>query len=121
FVSTSAPANDEIWLRIGEVYKIPAARDAVVRLGSRQIVRAVESGAYIQVIGLKPGVTTLTVDSRAFIVRVSEKSQKVFATELRQLIATFKGLELSTDTPALQIKGVLLRFSDWLEIAELAL
>lgn len=120
FYSANILADQEIWLKIGEVHKLSAPRDAVVRLGSRQIVRAVESGSHIQIIGLKPGVTTLTIDARSYIVRVSLQSQKTFATELRQLISTFKGLELNSDTPTLQVKGVLLRFSDWEQMAKLA-
>ncbi len=109
-----------LWLKIGEVRHLAAPPDAVIRVGSRGILRVVESAKGIQLIGLKPGVTALTIDRRPYQVHVVRSGQKEFLTELQTELAAMKGLRLVTDVQPLEIHGTLLRFRDWRRIAELA-
>lgn len=110
----------EIWLKVGELRQIPAASEAVVRVGSRGIVRAVDSGQGITLIGLKPGSTSLVIDERNYLVRVSHSAQRDFGMELRSLLKKMMGLKMQADQKQLVVTGTLLRFSDWVSIAELA-
>jgi pilus assembly protein CpaC len=110
----------EIWLRVGESRTISAGPEAVVRIGSRGVIRAVDTESGLRVIGLKPGATSLAVDGVSHMVRVSFSSQKEFLLELRRVMKPMMGLKLYSDEKSIQVRGTLLRFSDWLRIADAA-
>jgi pilus assembly protein CpaC len=110
----------ELWLKVGETRELPASTAATVRIGQRGVIRVVESGTSIRLIGLKPGFTTLALDGQVHHVRVSLSGQKAFALHLREELKHMMGLRLSLDSNRLEIQGTLLRFSDWLTLAEIA-
>lgn len=112
--------GQDLWLKVGEAKFLPASRDAVIRVGSRGIVRIIDEDSGVRVIGLKPGTSTITIGRTAYLARVSLSSQKEFAVALRKYVAKSMGLTLSTDGPKIELRGTLLRFSDWLHISELA-
>src|SRR4051812_2943310 len=106
-----APASlraEELWLRVGEIHSLRAAPNAVIRVGARGVVKVVDGGANVRVIGLKPGHTELAVDGRAISVRVSLSSQKDFSLALRELIKNMMGLKLHADGDRLNLTGTLL-------------
>lgn len=109
-----------LWLRLGEVRSLPAAPTATIRVGQRGIVRVVEGGPTIQLVALKPGVTTVSVDRQAYLVTVSLAQGQNFFRELGQEFRHFKGLRLSTDSQPLVVYGTLLRMADWTRLATLA-
>jgi pilus assembly protein CpaC len=110
----------ELWLKVGEVRRVPAAGDAVVRIGARGVVRAIDSARGVQLVGLKPGATSLVIDDKSYLVRVSVSSQKDFSLALNKALRQMMGLKMHTDGSKLSITGTLLRFSDWMRIAETA-
>lgn len=109
-----------LWLKIGEVRSLPASSEAVIRVGTRGVIRVVENGERIQMIGLKPGVTAVTVDRKAYLVHVVHSGDKDFLDQLRKEMAKMKGLRLVTDMQPVEIHGTLLRFRDWRRISEIA-
>jgi len=113
-------AADHLWLKIGEVRSIAAAPAATIRVGARGIVRVIERPNSVQLVGLKPGLTTLAVDGRAHLITVSRASGKDFFAGVSEALRRMKGLKLSSDMHPLAIQGTLLRFSDWEAIAEMA-
>ena len=117
----SAPATAaELWLKVGEVRSLSAPRGRVVRIGTRGVVRVVDGETNIRVIGLKPGVTTVIIGSKSHMVHVSLSEQREFVFELRRLLAGMMGLKLQSDSATVRVTGTLLRFSDWLQMSELA-
>lgn len=114
-----ARAN-ELWLKVGELRKLPASSEAVIRIGSRGIVRAIDAEGGVNIIGLKPGATSLVIDQKSFLVRVSHSSQKEFGIELRSALKKMMGLKMQVDQKQIAITGTLLRFADWQYISELA-
>ncbi len=120
FLTATEALAQELWLRVGEVRKIPAPPDAPVRVGKRGILKAVDSGTTIQLIGLKEGTTTVAIGTRVLQVHVNLRVQRDFALALRQIVQPMLGLRLETDTHTLTIRGTLLRFSDWIAIQKLA-
>lgn len=120
FLTGTGLQADELWLRVGEIRSLKAQGAATVRVGTRGIVRVVDAGASIQIIGLKPGTTTITVGRASHRIHVNIHSQRDFAFKLKGLLKEMMGLRLETDSHTLTIRGTLLRLSDWLEIAELA-
>lgn len=120
FLLHSPARASSLWLNIGEVKSLPASPEAVVRIGTRNVIRVIEDGARIRLIGLKPGVTTLTVDRTPYLVRVASSSDKAFYERLKREISRMKGLRLISDVQPLEVQGTLLRFRDWRRLAEVA-
>ncbi len=110
----------ELWLKVGEVRRLEASGDAVIRIGARGIVKAIDSRDGVQIVGLKPGSTSVVIDQKNYLVRVSRSSQKDFSLALGKVLNKMMGLKMHTDGAKLSITGTLLRFSDWLRIAEIA-
>ncbi|MGE0526162.1 MAG: hypothetical protein AB7P49_03795 [Bdellovibrionales bacterium] len=110
----------ELWLQVGEVRRLTASPETMVRVGSRGVIKVVDAGEAIQVIGLKAGSTTLVLDGRTHLVRVSLSQQKRFAEALRAAVREMMGLNVSIDSKEVEIGGTLLRFSDWLHLTEIA-
>lgn len=111
---------DTIWLRIGQVHSLKASPNATVRIGKRGILRVVEAGSYLKIIALKPGETALSVDDEAHVVRVSESYIKNFHRDLESKVRKMMGLKVRFQNGEPAIYGTLLRFSDWLNLAEVA-
>ncbi len=109
-----------IWLKVGEVRSLPASPEAVIRVGQRGVIRVIEEDHSIRLIGLKPGHTSLVIDSMSHTVVVARSSQKDFVMALKDELSRMKGLRLVTDTQPVEIVGTLLRFSDWKRLAMLA-
>ncbi len=118
--SLNCAAASDLWLQVGESHQLPAAPSAKVRVGSRGIVRAVDVGKNSQLVGLKPGTTTVSIGTQTYQVHVNCRGQKAFALELKALISKMMGLTLETNSQVPTIGGTLLKLSDWLRIVELA-
>ncbi len=112
-----APAS-ELWLKVGETRTLPASSEATVRVGARGVLRAIDNGAGVKVIGLKPGTTSLAIDGTSYLVRVSSSLDKEFALAMRQAVGRMMGLKFYTDQKQFVVSGTLLRFADWLFLAE---
>lgn len=117
---SAAAAPTELWLRLGEGRKLPAPAGAEVRVGSRGVIRVIDGEQAVRVIGLKTGMTTLVIGAKSYTVRVTAAAQTEFRLALRQALAPMMGLQLSAADSSLEITGTLLRFSDWLKLAEVA-
>lgn len=118
-VSTAASAETLV-LNLGESRSIPAGQAATVRVGSRGIVRVAEDEKRIRVMAMKPGTTTVSVDSQNYLIHVLGYGQGTFYKKLAEWVKSHKGLYFEWKGGMLIIKGKLLRFSDWLELADLA-
>lgn len=110
----------ELWLKVGETRNLPASPEATIRIGTRGIVRAIDSGTGVKIVGLKPGATSLLIDDSSYLVRVSYSSEKDFALSLRRAVGQMMGLKIHVDQKQIAVTGTLLRFADWLHLAELA-
>lgn len=122
FSLSSSPvgAQNELWLKVGEIREFAAPRSAVIRAGSRSILRVVDGEKGVRVIGLKPGSSSLVIGEKSYSVQVSLSGQKNFLIAVRETVKTMMGLEVKTAGNRIEIGGKLLRFDDWLSIAELA-
>ncbi|MGE4130802.1 MAG: hypothetical protein AB7F86_04145 [Bdellovibrionales bacterium] len=119
FLSPLAQA-EVLSLSVGESLRLRAPTDAQVRIGQRGIIRVVDAGETLHLIGLKEGVTTMTVGSRPYQVTVSRGHQKKFHEDLRNALESMKGLKLRADVQPPEVGGTLLRFSDWEELSQIA-
>lgn len=111
---------DDLWLKVGEVRALSASSDGLVRVGKRGIIKVIDAGESVRLVGLNPGATTLVLDGHIYLVRVSLSRQKEFALAVQKELRQMMGLKLSEDTQHLELTGTLLRFSDWLKIADIA-
>ena len=112
--------GNELWLKVGEVRRLPAASGKAVRIGSHGVIKVIDGEDHVRVVGLKPGSTPLVIGETNYTVRVSFSSQKDFVFALRETLKEMMGLKLDADVRPIAITGTLLRFSDWLRLAELA-
>ena len=120
FSLVNAGWTSELWMKVGEVRALPASASAKIRVGARGIVRVIDDDRNVRLIALKSGSTSLVIDQRTYEVRVSLDSQREFVAEMREALADMLGLELSLEGPEPTIRGTLLRFSDWLELSDIA-
>jgi pilus assembly protein CpaC len=118
----AAPASaEELWLKVGEVRRLPAPAGKAVRIASRGIVKVIDGAESVRVVGLKPGLTPMVIGERNYQVHVSFGSQRDFVRELRNEVGRMKGIQLALDDQTPAIQGTLLRFSDWRRLAELSI
>lgn len=116
----SAPATAaELWLKVGEVRSLSAPRGSYASVlaawfASWMAKRTSESSDSNQ------EFTTVIIGSKSHMVHVSLSEQREFVFELRRLLAGMMGLKLQSDSATVRVTGTLLRFSDWLQMSELA-
>ncbi|MBX3022570.1 MAG: hypothetical protein KF799_12935 [Bdellovibrionales bacterium] len=117
----SFPAfSSELWLKVGEVRHLNAPRTSAVKVGGRGVIRIIDAENGIRIVGLKPGSVSLIVGESSYNVRVSHSAQKNFVQELRAVVGKMMGLKLAFNGDSPEVRGTLLRFSDWLTLARLA-
>lgn len=112
--------SDELWLQVGQVKDLPAKPGVTVRVSARGLLRVVETERAVRLIGLKPGTVTVAIESQAHTVHVSAESQLEFYRALAKAIRSMQGLKLRIEGAEPVITGTLLRFSDWLNLAEIS-
>jgi pilus assembly protein CpaC len=120
---TITPLNSfagDLLLKVGEVRTLAAPNKVSVRVGSRAILKVVDGENIIRVVALKPGATTLAIGAQALRVRVASRQQLDFVHHMKASVNQMMGLKLDWDSGEVQVRGTLLRFSDWLELAHLA-
>ena len=109
----------DLWLKVGEVRRLPATSGKAVRIGSRGILKVIDGESEVRVVALKPGVTPLVIGEHSYRVHVSFSRQQDFTQALRASVQKMMGITLELDTQPVSIGGTLLRFSDWQRIADL--
>lgn len=119
-VFTTDVSASEIWLKVGQVMRLPASPGQPVRVGARGVIKVIDGNSSVQIVGLKIGQSTLFIGPRSYVIKVSLSEQKEFIVALRAELKAMLGLRLDESTNPVSIAGTLLRFSDWLKIAELA-
>lgn len=110
----------EIWMSVGEVRTFPAGQSETIRVGQRGIIRVVDNGKGVAIVGLKPGSTTLAVGARPLTIFVGQKEQKHLRKALRKAILNMMGLKFNDGAATPEISGTLYTFSDWAALAEIA-
>lgn len=116
----SAAHAEELWLKVGEVRKLPAPEGKAVRIGSRGILKVIDGEKSVRVVGLKPGLTPVVIGGHNYAVHVSFGSQAAFVSALRAELGHMKGLKFEPGDQNPLVTGTLLRFSDWQRLAEVA-
>lgn len=107
-------------MAVGETATLPAPRSAVVRIGSKKILGAVDEGTRIRLMALKPGETTAAINGHVRKVIVTGAGQKKFLSQLNELLKDRMGLRGQITNGQIEITGQLLRWEDWRDIAQLS-
>ena len=119
FNSSWCTGQDYI-LGVGEAMTIRASPKAIVRIGSRKILKAIDEGVRVRFIAMAAGDSTLMIGRQLHKVLVVPPAQKPFILSMQNTIKSFMGLRIENENGKVTVAGQLLRFSDWLELAELA-
>lgn len=110
----------DFFLHVGETALLKAPPASTVRIGSRQIVKAIDEGSGVRLIGMKPGETTVVIGSAVHRVIVSSSDQKAFWFELQKWLKPRLGLRAEMRDGQIVVLGQLLRLEDWLALSDLA-
>lgn len=115
------PASAEILvLSLGKAHEIPVDAGSSIHVGSKAILSVVDGGKHLSLFGKKVGETHLRIGQRDFEVQVVEPPTEALRAELVPLLKEMQGLTVGYRNGRLLIRGQLLRFDDWVEIAESA-
>lgn len=107
-------------LSVSESITLNAPSQATVRIASRKILKAIDEGPRVKFVAMAPGNTTVVIGSEVHRFLVVPNQQSAFMQALQALIETFMGLKVEIEDGNIVVAGQLLRFNDWLEIAEVA-
>lgn len=107
-------------LEVGQSKTLPLSSDARVQVGSKSILKAIDQGDQLLIIGRKVGQTVLNIDQTQYQVQVLPSQSSLFLSELKEWVKKRKGLEILVHQGLIQVTGQLYIFKDWLEISEIA-
>jgi pilus assembly protein CpaC len=119
FVSTVSAANDLILAR-GQSIKLPVNPNERLHITNKSIVNIKDQGRFLTITGVKLGYSSVVTPSKIFRIIVASVETAKSHEILKELIQEFKGLEVHASTDGSALRGELLRFSDWEDIAEQA-
>ena len=124
-VARSAAPEATLVLSIGRWGEWRAPRGVSVSVSNGSLVRVTDQGAHLKVTAKKLGVAEVRAGSaRLTVFIVREPLRRLFealASEIRRM----RGLEIEMETdeskgPGIHVRGSLLRWGDWLALAEAA-
>jgi len=112
-------------LAVGSSYNLPVDKDVDIRIGSKKILRAVDHGSFVTLIGQSAGKTLVHAGGKTFSVAVVPSSRLDFQKELTTFLKKTMGLHLETSESEkegflLNVTGTLYVFEDWKALARIA-
>ncbi len=119
FFALTARAQNIVLAR-GQSTKIYVSQDEKIHITNRSVVSVKDQGRYITLTGIKIGYTSVVTAKKIFKILVSSVESARAYEQLKKFIADFQGIRLDAGSDFAEVRGELLRFSDWLHIAEFA-
>lgn len=114
----ATPQEHSLALSIGRTAYWPVSAGESVSVSNGAILRVVDQGDKVKITALKLGSAVLRSGSRVLEVNVvPEASYRIFS-QLQSGIEGRRGLEVTSVSGALQIRGRLLRWEDWKAASE---
>lgn len=120
FLALPLWAHEVLILPLGAHRDFSLPSNAVVRVGKRSILTAVDHGEKVRVFAKNIGESTLILGHRSLTVRVVNNYDVDAQKALQALTQKMLGPLVETDAQGLWIRGHLYRFSDWEKLAEIA-
>jgi len=115
-----APPLFALTLEVGQSRNIFAPKGQKILIGSKKILKAVDQGDKVTLIGVRAGRTSVTIGPKSLDVVVLPPGQIQFASALQELLKNRKGLKVNPESTPLTVTGQLYVFEDWMEVAQLA-
>ena len=108
-------------MSIGEKAWLPLPSDNRVQIGDKSLVSLNRFEDSLSLLAKKKGRTSLLMEKKHYDLFIFSKDKKTQALKLEALLSGFWGLSWSVSKEGVfQIKGVLNRLYDWLELSQLA-
>lgn len=116
--SDPGPGPEQMVLGIGRAKEWPAPRGLKVSISNGSIVRVQDAGSVLRITGKKSGSASVQIGSNRLDVVVLPESKFAFYERLRLALVGKRGLSIRVENSRPVIEGRLLRFDDWLALAE---
>ena len=111
---------DVLVLEVGSSKEIAAPSSGAVRIKNGKFISVTDLGSKLRVTARKVGSSTVTTLVATTDVHVLNRDDFEFYQEATEQLSTMRGLELAVDENGIQIRGTLLRLSDWEELASVS-
>lgn len=110
-------ASSSVAISIGRSLLWPISSRESVTVSNGAVVRVVDKGAALKVTGTKLGHAVLKTETRTLEVSVLPEASYRDYERLLQAVRDKRGLSLDVNSGALEIRGRLLRWNDWQDVA----
>ena len=117
---TSYAESSSLALSIGRSTLWPVGRGTPITVSNGAVVRANDLGSTVKITALKLGHAVIKAGEKSLEVAVLPEAGYRAYEALNAATEGRRGLRLDFDSGSLAIRGTLLRWSDWSEIADLS-
>ncbi len=116
--SAGSHADETAAVSIGRSISWPVGAAERVTVSNGAVVRVVDQGATVKITGVKLGQAVIKSRTRTLEVSVLPEVSYRSYERLLSAIAERRGLKIDVHSGALEVRGRLLRWSDWAGIAD---
>lgn len=99
---------------------VSVPRHAPIRVSSSKVVRVVDQGAKLMLVGRKDGQAVISHGQGAFRVEVTSLPTQRTYSAFQHATQHLRGLTIDLEAGKVLVRGQLLRWRDWLELRHLA-
>lgn len=117
-VQTGAP--EQIGLSIGRSMDWPVSSGVPVSVSNGAAVHVRDKGASLRITAKKIGISVIKAGSQVLTVSVLPEASYGLYAQLTEALRNRRGLQLDLNSQRIVIRGRLLRWSDWLALADAA-
>ena len=120
FYPLISPARDlsDLVLAPGQFSEIATPHGVAIVVGNGALIGVADHGSKIRVTGKKPGETQLRIDSETVKVSIVTPALANLYRKLAVVVASKRGLRLSLEDKTIWVRGRLLRWEDWQDLAD---
>jgi pilus assembly protein CpaC len=115
---TNRVLADDVVAGVGSSIKIALPSTRTLHVSNGRVVAVDDLGKDMRITGKKPGIATVTTDSKTFFVTVLDVSRWQAYERLKVAISSMEGLSLEIEDSQPVVRGRLLRVQDWVRLSE---
>lgn len=112
---------NQLILGVGQTHQLKVSANKDIRAGSSDLLRIIDNGNVLALIGKKAGSTYLQTGSRTWTLHILEANDVKLNDSIEAFFKNTRGLKKNIIEGRIHIQGELLALDDWLELTDLAL
>ena len=117
-LSSQSALATEVVLGVGASTQIDVTTSTSIHVANGRTISVSDQGRQLRVTGKKPGMTTITTDSKSYFVTVLDAPRWQAYERIRVASASMRGLEIEIEDSQPTVRGRLLRLKDWISLSE---